>query len=106
MSNQASSSRQRASVVRQQQQTPCYDFYKTYERIYNEYEGLPEKPLQSGFVSSTSSNFFDKYWYKAQTMYAPREPTGPVQDNEITDSQEVKDAQAMKEFKAMCRGDP
>jgi len=71
---------------------------KPYERYYN--RGLVERPVQSGFVSvsSTAGNIFDRIWYKRQTIYAPCS-RGPIQVHEIScDSEEIKRSQLIRDL--------
>lgn len=71
---------------------------KPYERYFN--RGLGERPQQSGFVSSTSGNVFDRIYYKRQTIYAPCS-RGPIQVHEISsDSEEFKRKQLIKDLQA------
>lgn len=76
-------------------------FPRPYEQSYNEREGVGERAAQSGFVSSTTYTAFDLKWYKMQTVYAPsRNATlKPVQDSQITNSDDVKFAHFLRELR-------
>lgn len=74
------------------------DFSQSFETHYNCVEGI-RRPIQSGFVSSTSWTPNDSTWYKAQTIYAPSKIiTGPTQDPKITNSQKDADNHFLREL--------
>lgn len=74
------------------------DFSRPYERQYNQQTG-ENRPVQSGFVSSTNWKPGDSTWYKAQTIYAPSNNNSePVQDSTVTNSQEESSKHLLREF--------
>lgn len=74
------------------------DFSRSYETYYDRQEGV-RRPIQSGFVSSTSWTPNDAKWYKAQTVYAPSNTsTGPAQDPQISNSQKDLDNHYLREL--------
>lgn len=76
-------------------------FPRPYEQAYNEREGIGERTVQSGFVSSTRYTPFDIKWYKLQTVYAPSRDIAfkPVQDPQITNSDDVRSAHFLRELR-------
>lgn len=75
------------------------DFSRPYERYYNRVRGV-RRPVQSGFISSTSWTPNDAMWYKAQTVYAPSDViiSRPIQDSRVTNSQSDSDAHFLQEL--------
>lgn len=66
------------------------DFPLPYQRQYERRaDSSSGRPVQSGFVSSTSWSPGDATMYKAQTKYAPSERSSePLQDRKVTCVQE------------------
>lgn len=74
------------------------DFSRSYETYYDRQRGQ-RRPVQSGFVSSTSWTTNDAMWYRAQTTYAPSNiSSGPAQDSRVSCSRKDMDDHALREL--------
>ena len=74
------------------------DYHRSFETYYDRERG-ERRPVQSGFVSSTTWTANDYKWYKAQTVYAPSNMrNGAVQDSRVTYSQKEIDEHLVREL--------